>query len=255
MALPFRYRLWFGLLIVLCLLLAGGWLWLRPAHPDALWRIVSGQCLPNQQRSGQPAPCALVNPAAGFVVLKDRNGPLQYLLLPSAKISGIESPALLERATPNYFLQAWQARGLLARRHGRPIDDSALALTINSEWGRTQNQLHIHISCLRPEVQQQLQQEAGHVTGRWQPLPQPLLGDHWLARRVTPEELAQQGAFRLLAELPEARAHMGRYGLAMMRAKSGDFLLLALPRDVLAFNLASAETLQDHDCRILPPVG
>lgn len=76
---------------------------LKPDHPDALWRIVSQQCLPNQQAHDNPAPCAQVDVPAGFVVFKDRNGPLQYLLMPSAKITGIESPAVLDAATPNFF--------------------------------------------------------------------------------------------------------------------------------------------------------
>ena len=251
---PRSYVVWIGALVALCLLAAGAYLWLRPAHPDALWKIVSEQCLPNLQRTGQPAPCALANPAAGYVVLKDQNGPLQYLLLPGAKITGIESPALLEAKTPNFFLQAWQARGVMARRYGHPIDDSMISLAINSEWGRTQNQLHIHLSCLRPDVRQQLQAADGRITPRWQPLT--LDGQPWLARRVTQEELAQRGAFRLLAEgVPGAKEAMGHYGLTMVRAKSGDFLLLAIERDLLTLNLASAEEIQDHQCQLLRKAG
>ncbi|MBS0967982.1 CDP-diacylglycerol diphosphatase [Chimaeribacter arupi] len=248
------YRVWSVLCIALCLLAAGAYLWLRPAHPDALWKIVSEQCLPNLQRTGQASPCALANPAAGYVVLKDQNGPLQYLLMPAAKTTGIESPELLAAKTPNFFMQAWQARGVMARRYGRPIDDSVISLAINSEWGRTQNQLHIHLSCLRPAVQQQLQAADRRITPRWQPLT--LDGRPWLARRVTPEEFAHEGAFRLLAEgVPGAKEKMGHYGLAMVRAKSGDFLLLAIERDLLSLNLASAETLQDHECRLLENAG
>jgi CDP-diacylglycerol pyrophosphatase len=47
------------------------------------------------------------------VLLKDRNGPLQYLLMPTYRINGIESPLLLKSGTPNFFWQAWQSRGVL----------------------------------------------------------------------------------------------------------------------------------------------
>lgn len=172
---------------------------LKPDHPDALWRIVSQQCLPNQQAHDNPAPCAQVDVQAGFVVFKDRNGPLQYLLMPSAKITGIESPAVLDAATPNFFAQAWRARHVMAERYGKPIDDGDISLAINSEYGRTQNQLHIHISCLLPAVKQRLAQIGPYFIKQWQPLPGGLLGHDYLGRRVTAAELEQQGAFRLLA--------------------------------------------------------
>lgn len=86
------------------------------------------------------------------MVLKDRNGPLQYLLMPTAKITGIESPQVLQPDTANFFALAWQARHFMADKLGKPIDDAAISLAINSEYGRTQNQLHIHISCLQPAV-------------------------------------------------------------------------------------------------------
>jgi CDP-diacylglycerol pyrophosphatase len=80
------------------------------------------------------------------------------------------------------------------------------------------------------------------------------LGHDYLGRRVTPAELEQQGAFRLLASgLPRADGRMGSFGLAMTALPDGDFLLLAPARRLLPFTLASAEEIQDHDCRLLTP--
>lgn len=102
-----RRRLyWYFIPLIIAALVLGAWFGLKSSHPDALWRIVSQQCLPNQQMHNSPAPCAQVDTQAGFVVFKDRNGPLQYLLMPSAKITGIESPTVLDAATPNFFAQA-----------------------------------------------------------------------------------------------------------------------------------------------------
>jgi CDP-diacylglycerol pyrophosphatase len=58
---------------------AGGWFWMTSGNPGALRHIVLDQCLPNQLQNRNPAPCAQVKPDAGYVVFKDRNGPLQYL--------------------------------------------------------------------------------------------------------------------------------------------------------------------------------
>ncbi|RTF45706.1 CDP-diacylglycerol diphosphatase, partial [Serratia marcescens] len=46
---------------------------------------------------------------------------------------------------------------------------------------------------------------------------------------------------------------MGSFGLAMTALPDGDFLLLATERSLLPFTLASAEEIQDHDCRLLTP--
>ena len=64
-------------------LAAGGVYWIKAGNPNALRHIVLDQCLPNQLQHRNPAPCAQVKPDAGYVVFKDRTGPLQYLLVPT----------------------------------------------------------------------------------------------------------------------------------------------------------------------------
>ncbi len=79
-----------------------------------------------------------------------------------------------------------------------------------------------------------------------------LRGHEYLARRVTESELVQRSPFMMLAEeVPEAREHMGRYGLAMVRQSDNSFVLLATQRNLLTLNRASAEEIQDHQCEIL----
>lgn len=243
---------WAGVAVLLVAVGSAGWLIFRPHHPDALWKIISEQCVPGLQQRGDPAPCSTVNLAENYVTLKDINGPLQYLLMPAGQISGIESPVLLSPQTTNFFWLAWQARGLMSERYGQAIPDSAVSLTINSVSGRTQNQLHIHISCLRKEVRQQLDDESTRIGGRWEILG-TLRGHKYLARKVSRAELAQNSPFLLLAnEVDGARANMGRYALAVARLPDDSFALLATERNYLSMNLASAEELQDHSCSILP---
>lgn len=242
-----------GLLIVV-LLLAGASLFYqqaRPKHPDALWNIVSRQCVPHQQQ-GNPSPCSEVNLRDGYVVLKDLVGPLQYLLMPVAKISGMESPQLLSDTTPNFFYQAWQARHYLSDKRGTPIDDRALSLAINSASGRTQNQLHIHISCLRPDIRQLLDRSAAAIDTRWQPLPEKIMGHSYLAKRLSAANLAAESPFLQLArEVPAATKAMGQFGMALAQLPDGSYVLLANQRNLLLFNRASSEEIQDHSCAIL----
>lgn len=221
-------------------------------NPDALWRIVSQKCVPHQQQLGRPDPCREVNLAEGFVVLKDLEGPLQYLLMPVEKITGIESPILLNEKTPNFFYHAWQARRYLTEKAGAPVPDSALALAINSRWGRTQNQFHIHISCLRPDIRQQLDEEAAAIGPSWHPLPAPVMGHSYLAKRITAAVLAEQSPFIALArEVPGAAGDMEHYGVALAQLPDGAFVLLANKGGMLSFNNASTEEIQDHGCAIL----
>lgn len=219
-------------------------------NSNALWQIISQKCVPNMAKSGNPAPCQQVNTAQGYVTLKDLNGPLQFLLMPIEKITGMESPIILEPTTPNLFAAAWQQRSLLAKKRGATIDDSALSLAINAQYGRSQNQLHIHISCLRPDIRQQLDNMTARLNEQWQSAT--LRKHHYLIRTLSTAELAQQSAFiRLAEEVPNARSEMGKYGLALVALSDGRLALLALERNWLKLNSGSAEELQDHQCQIL----
>ncbi len=228
------------------------WWWLTGNQPNALRHIALTQCVPNEQLHDNPAPCERVSLASGVVLLKDRNGPLQYLLMPTFRINGMESPLLLSADTPNYFWLAWQARDLMSARLGAPVPDAAVSLTINSRLGRTQNHLHIHISCLRPDVRDMLNRSAVSLGSSWLPLAGGVDGHEYLMRRVSAEELARRSPFIMLAdEVPGAREHMGRFALALAQLPDGGFILLATQRNLLQLNLASAEELQDHDCTLL----
>ncbi|UYW73235.1 CDP-diacylglycerol diphosphatase [Pseudocitrobacter faecalis] len=240
------------LAIIVIALAAGAAWWKWAGNPNALRNIVLEQCLPNQLQHQQPAPCADVKPDAGYVVFKDRNGPLQYLLMPTYRINGTESPMLLEPYTPKFFWLAWQARSFMSQKYGKEIPDSAVSLAINSRSGRTQNHFHIHISCLRTDVRHQLDTNMAKISTRWLPLPGGLRGNEYLARRVTESEMVKTSPFMMLAEeVPDARDHMGSYALAMVRLSDESFVLLATQRNLLALNRASAEEIQDHQCDIL----
>ncbi|MGE9553126.1 CDP-diacylglycerol diphosphatase [Erwinia amylovora] len=223
-------------------------------NSDALWRIVSQKCVPNQEQNNDPTPCRLVDLHNGYVVLKDRVGPLQFLLMPVKKITGIESPELLNPSTPNFFAEAWRSRHYMEEKRGQPVDDSAVALTINSLRGRTQNQLHIHISCLRPDIRQRLDSLNASLGSKWQP---EQLGDHeYLVRTLTSDELIKTSPFiRVANELPGTWDEMDKYGIAIATLPDGRRALMVIKRNLLLLNRGSAEELQDHSCSILKSSG
>ncbi len=143
------------------------------ANPDALRQIVEEQCLVHWTERHDPAPCVrieLADPAqqdSGYALLADRKGGAHFLLIPTRRISGIESADLVLPGAPNYLSSAWRARDRLEDVVGHAIPRSAVGLAVNPVHARSQNQLHIHIECLRPEVLRALAGAAGDRANGW----------------------------------------------------------------------------------------
>lgn len=217
------------------------------ADADALWRIVSQQCVPNQRAYGVPKPCEAVDLTGGSVVLKDRVGATQFLLMPTEHVAGIESPAILAPGTPNYWQAAWQARHYVDERAHQAMPRDTISLAINSMSGRTQNELHIHIDCVRQDVRAALHEHAHAIGAGWAKFPVKLAGHDYMAMRIGQPDLAHSNPFTLLADgISGARDDMGHYTLVAVGASNG-FVLLASRAGAVA-GASSGEELQDHDC-------
>lgn len=243
-------RIIFFLLIV-PVVAAAVWLLSIRANSDALWKIVSQQCVPYQQQRHDPAPCLEVALDKHVVVFKDAKGPLHTLLMPTEKITGIESPAVQQPDAPNFFYYAWQARDRLKQMADKPISDRYLGLAINSWYGRSQNQLHIHLACLRPDVYQTLSQREPHIGSRWQPLGEKLKGHNYLAMKIPANAFAQQSPFALLNAYVEQHGDdIAKYGLAVTMTGQGEFVLLANRLEITDLNLGTAGEILDYDCAL-----
>jgi CDP-diacylglycerol pyrophosphatase len=213
------------------------------ADRDALREIVQEQCLPHWRDQHTPAPCMEVHvddaAASGYAVLADRKGGAHFLLIPTKTISGIESPALEAPGAPSYFLAAWQAHERLDGVIGRPVPPRLVGLAVNPLHARGQDQLHIHIECLRPDVYETLAKQAAHVSSSWTPVS---LGgaSYWL--RSISADLGADDPFQLLASHPpEAGRGMNDYTLVVAGSPNGGFLMLAS-------SSAAGELLLDSTC-------
>ncbi len=226
-------------------------------NPDFLWEVVSMDCVPNQKDNKNPDPCVEVNLEKdgdrGYAVFKDYNGPLQYLLLPTIKVTGIESAEVLTAESPNYFYQAWEARSHMEKLYGSAIAPEEISLTVNSQLGRSQNQLHIHISCTRLDVKNLIQQNLDKIGNIWSEFPGGILGHNYFSRRITFQQLKEQNVFQLLAnDLTDAKLNMQEYGLAVVAVKNVigevDFVMLADRADAAKMDKGHVEEIQDHQC-------
>jgi CDP-diacylglycerol pyrophosphatase len=126
-----------------------------PVHSTALWQVVNAGC----NQGWAPVPSLHCDPARGDAVLKDICGDTHFLLIPTARRVGIESAELMRDEEPDYFGDAWAARERVIEAAERPVRPEELGLAVNSRWGRSQDQLHIHIDLVRPEVRDAI--------GRW----------------------------------------------------------------------------------------
>jgi CDP-diacylglycerol pyrophosphatase len=227
------------------------------ADPDALWKIVHGLCAPHEASALDPSPCAFVSAGSahrlGYAVLKDRDGETQYLLIPTDKVTGIEDPRLLAPGSETYLAAAWAFRSLVFARLGHALPAGDVGLAINSLYGRSQNQLHIHIDCVRPDVRDSLKRGQATIGPELGPLSGPLAGHRYLAMEIPAKDLETTNLFRRLARTVPAGT-MGRETLVVigvtLPSGAPGFDVLVDRADAAGGDMASGEELLDHDCAV-----
>ncbi|MBV8106036.1 MAG: CDP-diacylglycerol diphosphatase [Hyphomicrobiales bacterium] len=212
--------------------------------------------MPHVQAAEGPKPCETVDLTGGVeegvAILKDLIGVAQMLAIPTRRITGIEDPQMLAPDAPPVFADGWKGKVLVEARLGKQLPREAVALTINSKWARSQDQLHVHVDCVAQSVSEVLANYHSALDDRWLAMTEPLRGRKYFVRRVDSTDLEDVQPLRLLADgLEGAKANMGAYSLAAVGAtfdgKPG-FVLLAE-----SFSLEGgghAEDIQDHDCAI-----
>jgi CDP-diacylglycerol pyrophosphatase len=218
----------------------------------ALREIVQNDCVADWLSRHDPSPCVqvvLTDPrgAQGYALLADRKGGAHFLLIPIQDIPGIESPLLAQAGAANYFALAWEARGLLAGRIGRPVPRGIVGLAVNPPRSRSQDQLHIHLECMSAPVVAALAGASGRLGGGWTPLY--VGGARFEARRLLGEHL-EQNPFEILAnDIPEAGRTPADYTLLLAGRQfpgGPGFVLLAGTE-------RAAELLMDSSCAAAAP--
>lgn len=215
------------------------------ADSDVLWKIVHDKCVV------QTAPCISVNTTEHYAMLKDLRGMAQFLLIPTDKITGIESPALLDPATHNFFADAWGEKGDVDSRLSHPVPRDGLSLAVNAQQARSQNQLHIHVDCLSADARAALKADADHIGTEWAPLPDAIAGHQFAALRVKGETLGDFNPFLVLAKtLKDPAKEMGDRNLVVVGANFTDGPGFIVLTDIARPGMGG-EDVQDHSCSIM----
>lgn len=246
-----QYKHWIYTLLGLVMLSAFGCQQVSKvvSNRNVLWQIVNERCGTSQDLKGD---CLVINRQEGYVVLRDIKGPVQTLIIPTQKVTGIEDVQLLNVQTPNYFHDAWVNAQILNQQNKKEIDPKYLSFSVNSSHGRTQDQLHIHSSCLKANVYTVLQKYRSDIREQWSILPDKLLGHTYIAKKIKVADLDQQSPFLQLEQYvkTQPKTKMGDYGLAMVSIENNEAILLATKFNVLEMNLGSIEEVQDTECQV-----
>lgn len=171
----------------------------------------------------------------GFVVFKEAQK--EHLFVPSAVLKGVEDPALLRNNARPYWLYAWGE----GRRYFRSKKPWQIGLAINSKVGRSQDQLHIHLACMKKAVSDALHH--ARISSKWTKLA---LGGHTYFVRHVKSLAGANDPFRLVYRKVRYRPSQMQYQtIVVTGAKSGYYVL----NDYLhKANRGHGEELLDKRC-------
>lgn len=223
---------------------------LATVDSNALWKIVDIRCVPSQQATGTPGQCTSVDLDKHYAILKDIVGRSQHLLIPTDRITGIESPLILAPHAQDYWVDAWDSRRYVEGSVKRTLPDNQLGLEINSKYRRSQNQLHIHIDCMRREVSLALAAHAKDAPGTWR--WDTVDGKRYRIMRVSSLD-GTSNPFRIVARDNQDAEAMAAQTILVTgagpSAEADGWLILNSGIDV-DDGSGSAEGLMDHACRV-----
>ena len=211
-------------------------------RPNSLWSLA--QCCARDLKSNPG--CRYYNQADEFIILKDnsRKKPAAYLIIPTAKLTGIEDRQIFAPPFADFWAYGWQQAQTYVKK---PAAETALA--INSIVGRTQNQLHIHIACVRPDVAQALARNEAKIGADPATALRLALGpDNHIYRVIrVPGLTAADSPYNLVAAMPGARADMADQSVAVIGSTTpGSYYVLETYAH--GTNPGSAEELLDQSC-------
>jgi CDP-diacylglycerol pyrophosphatase len=219
---------------------------------DVLWAALK-TCVLAKRLANRTFPCLSVDlgdaERPGSAVLRAPGEPTHSVVMPTDTVAGLEAPVLRGPRGAAYWRAALAARPFVSDALKGKLAPDEVGLAVNSARGRSQDQLHIHLDCLKPTVLKAIRAHGRAVRRTWTRFPVPLAGDRYFALRVPAAEAAQFNPFAALHTLPGARPDLHRTSFAAVATPPGDpepgFLLLAYRAPS-----ASAEDVMDHSCAV-----
>ncbi|MDZ8025606.1 MAG: CDP-diacylglycerol diphosphatase [Nostoc sp. DedQUE01] len=217
---------------------------------DFLWQKVQ-KCVANQQgQPPKPDPCLYVDLNNRYVVANGSNQ-VEYLLLPTDKIEGIEDPNISQSNSIPYWQYAWeQARKYVVSQKPQVQYRNQYGLAINSKQARNQDQLHIHMSCIKQSVSMQLETDDNQIpVGNFNNFILTLENNQYNIMQLDNDSLANNNnPFYLVNKSLGSSQKMGDQSIAVVGRRRGGYYILKTESDASKGYNAAAEKLLDEDC-------
>jgi CDP-diacylglycerol pyrophosphatase len=195
---------------------------------DALWGVVRS-CVLAKSTVGLDFPCVEVDadkdPSA-VAILRPPMDDTHLLVVPLARISGLEDPQAIASPMVKVWSRAWDARRLLSTR---PVGWTVAGMALNAEHVRSQDQLHIHVDCLAESFIRDMSGHIERIGNNWTKLANSFGGlwgmrvDGARTEDLNPVALASQGL-----PFPRKAANLGVAGFRTASGREG-FLVFAMP--------------------------
>lgn len=222
------------------------------AHADRnfLWHKINENCIPGYINKDTYQPCSLVDINEKIAIYKVDNDKYQYLLLPTDKVTGIEDDKLQKNNSPNYLYNAWLAKTFLTERLGKPIKERFISLTLNAKNARSQDQLHIHISCLSNSANKIISKiSEREINTNWSKKQITIPPYSFYYRKISLNELMNSNLFKSVAEkVKKEQGKLEYTGVGLINRNSDTFIILA--GIGTKSKGVSAERIQDHECEL-----
>lgn len=219
---------------------------------EDLWNVIRLVCVPGAAL-GLKYPCLrVVGPSGGawgYAVLQV--SPTHLLTVPTNRVTGIEDPQVQGSAATGLWQAAWMAAADLSPAGAAQLPRSSIALAVNSAIGRSQDQLHIHTSCIRADVRGLLDKNQADISSKWAPLPTKIDGLQYSAMRLVTPDLSNTNLFSLLdPSIKASPASMKLQTLVVVGAmfKDGTSGFYVLNNQAGRGNAAVGEQLLDKRC-------
>ena len=217
---------------------------------DVLWTALQG-CILAKKTLGQTFPCLAVDLGSkehpGTAVLRAPGQPTHTVVIPTANVIGLEAPELQSSSGAAYWRAAVAARSYVtdALKGRLPVEEVGMA--VNSAGGRSQDQLHIHLDCIKLSVRTALQRYRPSMKSQWAPLPIAFDGSRFFAMRIGVAEAAGFNPFSALTRLPGGPTNLRATSLAVISTPQHEpdkgFYVLAHRAPG-----SHSEKLLDHSC-------
>ncbi len=211
---------------------------------DSLWKDhVSPRV---KDCESNPKHCEGVDPSPRHEWVVSVKPSPDYLLMAGECIKGIECSVLWEHNTPNYWDLAWQE---VAKKHLSGHLDK-IGMAINAKWThsnppkptRHDNQLHIHVSCIDPDVQKTLQKNDSNINPppTWYKLtitdPKKEDRNYRVLRLENDGDLAKHNLFKLVYDVVKKAGDMQYQTLVVVKRQPAGFYILNSDTSTPALN-------------------